>query len=146
MPENDPRPLLPLWVAVLTSIAGGLVYDLGFPGASIWPLAFVGIALALISLIGRGSWSAALVGFAFGVAFYLEQVSWTSLYLGPIPWLALSILESLFVAGGAVLIALAYRWVLRASTSRWVRLILLPLLVAGLWCVREWATGTFPYG
>jgi len=63
-----------------------------------------------------------------------------------VPWLALSILESLFVAGGAVLITLAYRWVPRASSSRWVRLIWLPLLVAGLWCVREAATGTLPYG
>ena len=33
---------------------------------------------------------------------------------------------------GGVLIALAYRWVPRASTSRWVRLVWLPLLVAGL--------------
>ena len=146
MPETDARPLLPLWVAVLASIAGGLVYDLGFPGASIWPLAFVGIGLALVSLIGRRAWSAALVGLAFGLAFYLQQVSWTALYLGPIPWLALSILESLFVAGGGVLIALAYRWVPRVGSSRWVRLVWLPLLVAGLWCVREAATGTIPYG
>ena len=101
MPENDPRPLLPLWVAVLAAVAGGLVYDLGFPGAGVWPLAFAGIALALVSLIGRSAWSAALVGFAFGLAFYLQLVSWTSLYLGPIPWLALSIFESFFVAGGA---------------------------------------------
>ena len=146
MPENDPRPLLPLWVAVLVAIAGGLVYDLGFPDAGIWPLAFAGIALALVSLIGRSSWAAALVGFTFGMAFYLQHVSWTTLYLGPVPWLALSVLESLIVAGGAVLIALAYRWVPRASTSRWVRLVWLPLLVAGLWCVREAATGSIPYG
>ena len=146
MPENDPRPMLPLWVAVLVAIAGGLVYDLGFPDAGVWPLAFAGIALALVSVIGRSSWSAALVGFAFGMAFYLQHVSWTTLYLGPVPWLALSVLESLIVAGGAVLIALAYRWVPRASTSRWVRLVWLPLLVAGLWCVREAATGSIPYG
>ncbi len=146
MPENARRPLLPLWGAVLVAVIGGLVYDLAFPGAGIWPLAFVGIAFALVGLIGRRSWSAALVGFAFGLAFYLQQVSWTSLYLGPIPWLALSILESAIVAGGAVLIALAYRWVPRAGDTRWVRLILLPALVAGLWCVREAVTGTMPYG
>lgn len=146
MPEHDQRPLLPLWVAVLASIAGGLVYDLGFPGASIWPLAFVGIALALVSLIGRSSWAAFHLGLVFGLAFYLQQVSWTSLYLGPIPWLALSIFESLFVGGGAVLITLAYRWVPRATASRWGRLVWLPLLVAGLWIVRETATGTIPYG
>ena len=66
--------MLPLWVAVLVAIAGGLVYDLGFPDAGVWPLAFAGIALALVSLIGRSSWSAALVGFAFGMAFYLQHV------------------------------------------------------------------------
>lgn len=140
------RPLLPLWASVLFAVAGGFVYDLGFPGAGVWWLAFVGIGLGLISLIGRSSWAAFHVGLAFGLAFYLPHVSWTSLYLGPVPWLALAILESLFVAGGAVLIALAYRWVPRASSSRWVRLLVLPLLIAGLWCLREAATGSIPYG
>jgi apolipoprotein N-acyltransferase len=145
-PANDAaRPLLPLWAAVIVSALGGLVYDLGFPGASVWPLAFAGIAMGLVSLIGRSSWAAFHVGLAFGLAFYLTHVSWTSLYLGPVPWLALAILESLFVAGGAVLIALAYRWLPRATDSRWARLVLLPLLVAGLWVLRETATGTLPY-
>ncbi|GAA1952853.1 apolipoprotein N-acyltransferase [Agromyces allii] len=137
---------MPLWAALLVAIAGGLIYDLGFPGVSWWPLAFVGIASALLSLIGRSAWAALLVGFAFGMAFYLQQVSWTALYLGPVPWLALSVLESAFVAGGAVLITLAYRWVPRASDARWVRLVVLPALVAGLWCLREAATGSIPYG
>jgi apolipoprotein N-acyltransferase len=146
-PASDAaRPLLPLWAAVLVSALGGLVYDLGFPGASVWPLAFAGIAMGLVSLIGRSSWAAFHVGLAFGLAFYLTHVSWTSLYLGPVPWLALSILESLFVAGGAVLIALAYRWLPRATDSRWARLVVLPLLVAGLWVLRETASGTLPYG
>ncbi len=146
MPENASRPLLPLWGAVLLAVVGGLVYDLGFPSVGAWPLAFAGIALALVSLIGRRSWPAALVGFAFGLAFYLQHVSWTSLYLGPIPWLALSVLESAIMAGGAVLIALAYRWLPRAGEARWLRLLALPALVAGLWCVREAATGSLPYG
>lgn len=146
-PASDAtRPLLPLWAAAIVSALGGLVYDLGFPGASVWPLAFAGIAMGLVSLIGRSSWAAFHVGLAFGLAFYLTHVSWTSLYLGPVPWLALSILESLFVAGGAVLIALAYRWLPRATDSRWARLVLLPLLVAGLWVLRETASGTLPYG
>ncbi|MDR5692317.1 apolipoprotein N-acyltransferase [Agromyces indicus] len=140
------RPVMPLWAALLVSALGGVVYDLGFPGASVWPLAFVGIGMALVSLIGRSSWAAFHIGLVFGLGFYLTHVSWTSLYLGPVPWLALSILQSLFVAGGAVLIALAYRWLPRATSSRWARLVLLPLLVAGLWIVRETATGSIPYG
>ncbi|WP_400998473.1 apolipoprotein N-acyltransferase [Agromyces sp. GXQ0307] len=141
-----PRPILPLWAALLVSALGGFVYDLGFPGAGAWPLAFVGIAMALVPLVGRSLLSSFHVGLAFGLAFYLSHVSWTSLYLGPIPWLALSILESLFVAGGAVLITLAYRWMPQVGNSRWLQLIALPALVAGLWIVRETVTGTFPYG
>ncbi|MUN08176.1 apolipoprotein N-acyltransferase [Agromyces luteolus] len=137
---------MPLWAALIVSALGGFVYDLGFPGAGVWPLAFAGIAMALVPLIGRSLLSAFHVGLAFGLAFYLSHVSWTSLYLGPIPWLALSILEALFVAGGAVLITLAYRWVPQAGRSRWLRLIALPALVAGLWVLRETVTGTFPYG
>ena len=83
-------PLLPLWAAVPAAIVGGLVYDLGFPGVGFWPLAFAGIAIALVTLIGRTSWAAFFVGFAFGLAFYLQHVSWTSLYLGPVPWLGAS--------------------------------------------------------
>lgn len=138
------RPVLPLWAAVITAAVGGVVYDLGFPGVSIWPLAFVGIALALVPLIGRRAWSALLVGFAFGLGFYLNQVSWTALYLGPVPWTALSILESSLVALGAVLIGLAYRWM--NGTGRWPRLILLPLLIGGLWVLREEGVGSMPYG
>ncbi|MFC4830341.1 apolipoprotein N-acyltransferase [Agromyces aurantiacus] len=137
---------MPLWAALLVSAAGGVVYDLGFPDVGAWPLAFVGIALALVPLIGRSAWAAFHIGLVFGLGFYLTHVSWTTLYLGPVPWLALSIFESLFVAGGAVLIALAYRWVPLANPSSWVRLIGLPLLVAGLWVLREAATGTLPYG
>ncbi|MCK8610498.1 apolipoprotein N-acyltransferase [Agromyces sp. C10] len=143
---DRPRPVMPLWAALLVSALGGVVYDLGFPGASVWPLAFVGIGMTLVSLIGRSSWAAFHIGLVFGLGFYLTHVSWTSLYLGPVPWLALSILQSLIVAGGAVLIALAYRWLPRATSSRWARLVLLPLLVAGLWIVRETATGSIPYG
>ncbi len=140
------RPILPLWAALIVSALGGFVYDLGFPGASVWPLAFVGIAMALVPLVGRSLLSSFHVGLAFGLAFYLSHVSWTSLYLGPIPWLALSIFESLFVAGGAVLITLAYRWGPLLGASRWVRLLIVPLLVAGLWILRETVTGTLPYG
>ncbi|UIP58593.1 apolipoprotein N-acyltransferase [Agromyces marinus] len=140
------RPLLPLWAALIVSALGGFVYDLGFPGASAWPLAFVGIAMAIVPLVGRSMLSSFHVGLAFGLAFYLSHVSWTALYLGPIPWLALSILQALFVAGGAMLITLAYRWTAAAGSGRWMNLLVVPLLVAGLWIVRESVTGSLPYG
>ncbi|WP_353809914.1 apolipoprotein N-acyltransferase [Agromyces sp. SYSU T00194] len=140
------RPILPLWAAFLVAAGGGLVFDLGFPDLGVWPLAFVGVAMALVPLVGRSAWGALGVGYAFGAAFWLAHVGWTSLYLGPVPWLALSLFESVFVAVGGVAIMLAYRWVPAVGASPWVRLVLLPVVVAALWCAREFASGTLPYG
>jgi apolipoprotein N-acyltransferase len=141
-----PRPILPLWAAVVASIAGGLILTLAFPALSWWPMAFPAVVLALIGLIGRGLWSSVLVGFAFGAAFFFVNLLFTARYLGPVPWIALSMLEAVLTAAGAVLITLAYRWMPRVLPSPAARLILLPLLVAGLWTLREQIVGSWPYG
>ena len=140
-----PRPLLPLWVAVLASAVGGAVLDLAFPDVGWWPLAFVGVAFALVSLIGRSVWGALLVGFIFGASFYLIHIEWITRYLGVVPWFALAGLESILMAAGAIPITLAYRWMPRVLPSRWAQLIALPLLVGGLWTARELLLGTWPY-
>ena len=140
------RPLLPLWAAVPSSLAGGLALTLAFPEHSWWPMVFVAVPLALLSLIGRSAWGAVLVGFVFGLAFFLVNVSFTARYLGPVPWLALSFLEAALTAVAAVPITWAYRWLPRVSSATWVRLILLPLLVSGLWTMRDLWLGSWPYG
>jgi len=141
-----PRPLLPLWAAVIVSAVGGLVLTRAFPASAWWPVVFVAVPLALIALIGRRAWSAVLVGFVFGAALFFVNLGFTARYLGPIPWIALSMLETLLTAAMAVPIALAYRWLPRIAPGRWGRLVALPALVAGLWVAREELIGTFPYG
>ena len=131
---------------MIVSAVGGLVLTTAFPALGWWPTVFVAVPMALVALIGRRAWSAVLVGFAFGAAFYLVNVSFTARYLGPVPWLALSMLEAVITAVFAVPITLAYRWLPRAIPGRWARLILLPMLVAGLWTMREQVVGSWPYG
>jgi len=140
-----PAPL-PLWLAILVAAGAGPVLDAGFPALDWWPLTFVGIAMVLIAQRGRRAGSAFLVGFVAGESFYLVHIAWTALYLGPIPWIALSTLESLFWGVGGILITLAYRWVPRAFPTVLGRLGLLPVIVSGLWVLREFVTGTWPYG
>ncbi|WP_344062335.1 apolipoprotein N-acyltransferase [Microbacterium pumilum] len=142
----DRRPILPLWAGVLASIASGLLLTTAFPSLSWWPMVFVSVPVALVSLIGRRAWSAVLVGFAFGAAFYFVNLSFTARYLGPEPWIALSMLEAILTAAFAVPITLAYRWTPRVLPGGWGRLVVLPALVAGLWTLREEVLGTFPYG
>ncbi len=126
--------------------AAGPILDASFPDRDWWPLAFVGVAMILLSLRGRRTRTSLLVGFVAGLSFYLFHIQWTALYLGPVPWIALSTLESLFFAVGALLITLAYRWIPIAWPSRLGRLGLLPVVVAGLWTAREYLVGNWPYG
>ncbi|QIG40762.1 apolipoprotein N-acyltransferase [Microbacterium sp. 4R-513] len=140
------RPLLPLAIAAPASAAAGLVLTTAFPALAWWPMVFVAVPLALVCLVGRRTWSAFLVGFAFGAAFFFVNLSFTARYLGPVPWIALSMLEALLTAACAILIALAYRWVPRVLPNAWGRLVVLPVVVAGLWTLREEVLGTFPYG
>ena len=139
------RPLLPLWVALLAALVGGPVLDLAFPDVGWWPLAFVGVALALVSLIGRSTWGALAVGLVFGVSFYFTHIVWITRYLGLLPWFGLGGLEALFWGLGSIPIALAYRWMPRVRGGRWARLVALPALVAGLWTARELIMGSWPY-
>ncbi|HEY0249053.1 MAG TPA: apolipoprotein N-acyltransferase [Gryllotalpicola sp.] len=136
---------VPLWAALLCSAAGGLLFDGAFPDHYWWPLVFPGVALLLYALQGRRAGSALLVGFVGGLAFYVSDIYWTALYLGPIPWLALSITESAFWALGALLYTLAYRWTPRALPGRLGRLVALPLIIAGLWSLRELVTNHWPF-
>ncbi|GAB2836781.1 apolipoprotein N-acyltransferase [Microbacterium insulae] len=140
-----PRPLLPLWGAVLASIVGGAVLDLAYPSVGWWPLAFVGVGLALVALVGRSVWGAVLVGFVFGATFYLIHIVWITRYLGVVPWFALAGIETVFMAIGSIGLTLSYRWMPRLFPSRWASLVALPLLIGGVWTARELFMGSWPY-
>jgi apolipoprotein N-acyltransferase len=145
-PRDPIRHILPLGLATFVSAIGGLLQTLAFPTLSWWGVVFLSVPMALIPLTGRRSWSAFLVGFVNGLGFYLVNVAFTSRYLGPIPWLALSVLEALITAAMAIPIALAYRWLPRVMPGRWGRLVALPAVIAGLWVAREELIGHEPYG
>lgn len=140
------RPLLPLSLALPAAAAAALLMDLAYPDTAVWALAFPATALLLVALIGRRAGGALAVGLVYGVIFFGLLVSFTSRYLGPLPWAALSVLEGGLTAAALILTALAYRWIPKAFPSAWVRLLLLPVVVAALWVGRELFVGSWPYG
>ncbi|MCM3696757.1 apolipoprotein N-acyltransferase [Microbacterium oleivorans] len=139
------RPLLPLWLALPVAVAGGAVLDLAFPDVGIWPLAFVGTAMTLVTLIGRSAWGAVAVGAVFAATFYLLHIDWITRYLGVVPWFALAGVETALNAAGAIIITLSYRWLPRVLPGSWARVIALPALVAAAWTAREQFVGSWPY-
>jgi len=154
-PSLSPRPgvvpgwlsrPLPLTAALLVAALSGFANAAAFPALGWWPLIFVGTALMFWSLYGRRPWSALLVGFVGGFAFFGNHILWLTVYLGPVPWLALAGLESVLFALGCVLMALAWRHVPRVWSGPGAQLIGLPAVLAGLWVLREAITSVWPYG
>ncbi len=138
------RPVLPLPAALVAGAAAGVLMDLAFPSVAAWPAAFLAVALLLAALQGRRLGGALLVSCAYSFVFYLLLVSWTSRYLGPVPWLALTVVEGTLTAVALLPIALALRWVPRAWPR--ARPVLLPLTVGALWALQELFLGNWPYG
>ncbi|MDI2098199.1 apolipoprotein N-acyltransferase [Ruicaihuangia caeni] len=142
----DPRPTIPSWVALLLAAASGPVLDAAFPDLGVWPLAFLGIAMMLLALRNQPARWAFHIGLVGSLSFYLLHIQWATLFLGPVPWAALSVVMALFGGIGATLIGIAYRMLLRLRRRIVVRLIALPALVAGLWTAREAVQSVWPYG
>ncbi|AXH36050.1 apolipoprotein N-acyltransferase [Humibacter sp. BT305] len=140
------RPVMPPWLAVLAAAAAGVALDAGFPDKGWWPFTLVGVAVVLLALIGRSWWQALLIGFVAGAVFWGVDIFWLTLYLGPVPWLGLAGFMGLYFAAGSLLIALVYRRADRAWPSRWGRLGVLPLVIAGLWILREGVSAAWPWG
>jgi apolipoprotein N-acyltransferase len=135
-----------LWVACVAAALAGVINAAAFPDLGWWPLVIPGTALMLWSFRARRAGGAFLVGLIGGFTFFGTHIFWLTVYLGPVPWLALAGLESVFFALGAMLMALAWRTVAALWPGRIGRLVLLPLVLAGLWTLREAITSVWPYG
>lgn len=133
-----------LWRLPL-AILGGLLSSLAMPRENIWPLMFVAVGAILVSIRGLRFFSATLIGFFGGLAWYLSQIEWMSLYLGPVPWIALSVLEAGIFGIGSGIIALVWNS-LQKLPKNWYSELASALAISVLWTSREWVAINLPYG
>jgi apolipoprotein N-acyltransferase len=96
VPGPDRR-LATKW-AVATAGAGGALLFCAFPPIGAWPLAPVGVALLVLAAAGQRLRTAAGIGLAFSLVFFGLLVRWLSGNIGLLPWVALSVAESLLMA------------------------------------------------
>ncbi|GGX58553.1 apolipoprotein N-acyltransferase [Streptomyces fructofermentans] len=119
--------------AAAAALSGVLLY-VSFPPRTLWWLALPAFAGFAWCLRGR-SWKAALgLGYVFGLGFLLPLLVWTGVEVGPGPWLALVVIEAVFVALTAVGVAAVSK--LPGS----------PFWAAALWVAAEAARARAPFG
>lgn len=136
----------PLWLAMIAAAASGPLNAAAFPSLDLWPLIFVGTGLMIWSVALRSLGTAFGLGLLGGFSFWGTHIFWLTIYLGPVPWLALAGLQTVFFALGAMLLALAWRMVPRLWPGIAGRLIVLPAVLGAVWSLRESITSTWPYG
>lgn len=131
-----------LWWRLPLPIVGGLVALYTFPTENVWVLAPLTPALVLLGTLGLNFGWALAIGFLAGQAFYISHIEWISLYLGPVPLLALSTLMSIYFALGVALTA----WVWKKLKPKTSHYFSFAFIAAGIWTSREWLATNFPYG
>jgi apolipoprotein N-acyltransferase len=129
-------------VAVPQVVVGGFLTRLAFPDPGWWPLALVGTAAWVVAVAGRRAGSAALLGLGYGLAFFVPLLQWSGVYVGAMPWLALSTLQAAYVALVTVAVAAS------APRATWSgrRNLAATAVVAGLWTAQEALRDRTPFG
>ncbi|PND57073.1 apolipoprotein N-acyltransferase [Mycobacterium sp. ENV421] len=128
--------LPPRMFRLLVAVTAGLLLCISFPPIGWWWSAVVSFALLSWVLTHPKTTPAGGLGygFLFGLAFYIPLIPWISGLVGPVPWLALSAMESLFPAIFGLLAVVVRR------VPGW------PLWLAVLWTAQEWLKSTVPFG
>ncbi|MET8799584.1 apolipoprotein N-acyltransferase [Nocardia sp. NPDC004568] len=120
--------------SVAAVLAGVLLFG-SFPPRPWWFLAPAGIAL-LTLVVRSGPRLRAGFGYGFlaGLGFFLPLLPWTGIYVGPLPWLALSTACAVYLGVFGVLGRILGR------LPGW------PLWLALAWTAAEWGRSSFPFG
>ena len=81
---------------VIGALVSGGVLCLAFPTFDLWFLAPVSLGLLVLVLTGVRAWAAFGLGLLAGLAFFVPTLHWSGVYVGNLPWFALSTLQALF--------------------------------------------------
>ena len=123
------------------SLAAGLALALAFPTHNLYWLAPVGVALLSAAVLGASWRLAAPLGLTAGLAFFVPTLSWSGVYVGALPWIALCVLQSLYIAAMAALTAAVQRPLL-ATRLRPLAYAAVPVF----WVLQETARSHTPFG
>ncbi|WP_306233388.1 apolipoprotein N-acyltransferase [Agrococcus beijingensis] len=140
------RQPLPTAYALAAAILGGAIMPFAFQPFDLWPLIVPAVALSFAALRGRTLGAAFGIGFLTGAIFFLLHIQWITVYLGAVPLVALTAWMAVWWGLGGMAIALAWRWGEPRMQGPLGAFILMPLLLGGLWTLRESLSSSVPWG
>nr|WP_245562736.1 apolipoprotein N-acyltransferase [Nocardia araoensis] len=125
----------PVATRSVAAVVAGLLLFGSFPPRPWWFLAPLGVAVLTLVVRGDGRLRAGFgYGFLAGAAFFVPLLPWTGIYVGPLPWLALSTACAVYLGVFGLLGRLV------GALPGW------PLWVALAWSAAEWGRSSFPFG
>ena len=121
--------------SLVLAAVGGVVIYFSFAPHTWWFLAPIGVALIVVALESGSSLRGGFgLGFVGGLALVLPLLPWVGVYVGPTPWIALSIVCALWYG-------------VFGMVARLVRpLPYWPLWTAASWSLAEFGLSSFPFG
>jgi apolipoprotein N-acyltransferase len=128
------RPLVTFLARATAAAGGGVLLYTGFAPRTLWWLALPAFGLLGAAVHGRSARAGFGLGTLFGLGFFLPLLRWTGIYVGPVPWLALSGAEAVFVGAAGAGMAAVSR--LRGG----------PLWAAAVWVGVEALRARMPFG
>ncbi len=132
------------------AVVSGLALWLAFPSHDLWAMAPIGVALLALATRGAAPWQGALLGLVSGLSCFLPLLSWSGVYVGALPWIALAVLESLYVALLGLVCSLLQRdglgWPLTSAEAATGAADVRPMVVALAWVAQETLRGNTPFG
>ena len=134
------------WLALPAAVLGGLGLDAATPAIDWWPAALIGAVLIMAALWQQRARFGLVVGIVAGAAFWMPHIHWLTLYLGPVPWLALAGVMIAWFGLFGLFAAAATRGLARLRARPSAIIAAQAFTVAGLWVAREQVQSTWPYG
>jgi apolipoprotein N-acyltransferase len=130
---EKPLPVTPLARAA-AAVATGAALIFAFPPYDVWFVAILVPAAFALLVRSQPMGRSAVIGLLVGLGFFVPFLPWIGEEVGPVPWLILALVQSVFFAPLGLVLALVQR------LPGW------PVWTAAAWVGEEALRGRVPYG
>lgn len=117
----------------LVAVSGGVLLWASFPPRALWFLGPLGVAVIVLVLRGRSLRGGFGYGYLAGLGFLGPLLPWVGVYVGAVPWLALTVAEA--VAVGLFGLVVTRLWLVPGA----------PLWMACAWVATEGLRSRVPF-